>query len=733
MLRKRVSSRRRLDLESLEVRLCLSTLPVGTATTVPDAATQAHLAAAYGQLPLSFQVNKGQTDPRVNFLTQGAGYTAFLTPTGAVMELRQGDGGNVVAMKIVGANPGSRVVGRDKQAGVSNDFVGNKPSKWHTHIANYADVAYRGVYRGIDMVYHGDQQQLEYDFVVKPGASPGAIRLAFDGALGKSLDAQGDLVLHTSGGDIVEHAPVAYQVVDGVRHAVASGFVIGHGGQVGFRVGHHDQSKPLVIDPVSSLGYSTYLGGANGSTQGTGIAVDSSGDAYVTGWTQSPKFPTTAGAFKTSGAFVKTDGYGAFVTKFNAAGSALVYSTFLGGGFSSGIAVDSAGNAYVTGSTTATDFPTKNPVQAAYGGGPTYGGALGADAFVTELNATGSKLVYSTYLGGSGQDYATGIAVDGSGDAYVTGTSSSTNFPTTPGSLQPVLSQGGPQAFVAALKPTGSALIYSTFLGGPTGGAFGNGIAVDGAHNAYVTGVSYSNTWTTPGAFQSGSEGGAFVAKLNATGSALAYVALLSGSGGTSPDKGYRIAVDGSGNAYVMGLTSSSDFPTTPSGYQRTFTSGSGSESAYVTELNAAGTALVYSTLLSGGIDGAAQFFNTPLGGIAVDTHGNIYVTGVTGSTTFPTKNALQPAFGGGYSDAFVAEINPSQVGAASLVYSTYLGGSDQDEGYGIAVDGAGNAYVTGFTYSLNFPTKNAYQPQRTASNGRNWPSDAFATKLTFN
>ena len=704
-------------------------MPVGTSTTVPDAATQAQLTAAYGQLPLSFQINKGQTNPRVNFLTQGAGYTAFLTPTSAVMELQQGNRGNVVTMRLVGANPGSRAVGLDKQAGVSNDFVGNDHSKWHTNIANYADVAYQGVYRGINLVYHGDQQQLEYDFVVQPGASPGAIRLAFDGVTGKSLDAQGNLVLHTSGGDMVEHAPVAYQVVDGVQHAVASRFVIGPGGQVGFQVGHYDHSKPLVIDPVMSLSYSTYLGGGNSSTQGTGIAVDSSGDAYVTGWTESVKFPTTAGAFKTSGAFIKTENYGVFVTKFNAAGTALVYSTFLGGGFSSGIAVDSAGNAYVTGSTSATDFPTKNPLQATFGGGTTNGGAYGADAFVTELNATGSKLVYSTYLGGSGQDYANGIAVDGSGDAYVTGSSYSTNFPTTPGSLQPVLTQGGPQAFVTALSPAGTSLIYSTFLGG-TAGTFGNGIAVDGSHNAYVTGVSYGN-FTTPGAILTGSEGGAFVAKLNPTGSALVYAAQLSGSGSSAGAKGYRIAVDGSGNAYVMGLTSSSDFPTTTGGYQRTFASGS--DSAFVTELNTTGTALVYSTFLSGSVEGAAPFNNTPLGGIAVDTHGNIYVTGVTGSTKFPTKNALQPTFGGGYSDAFVAEINPSQVGAASLVYSTYLGGSDEDEGNGIAVDSSGNAYATGFTYSLNFPTKNAYQPQRTASTGKNEPSDAFVTKITFN
>ena len=226
MTRKRRLTRKFFSLESLEPRLCLSTLPVGTATTVPGAATQADLSAAYGQLPLSFQINKGQTDPRVNFLTQGAGYTAFLTPTGAVMELQQGSGGQVVNMKLFGANSGSHAVGVDEQAGVSNDFVGRNPAKWQTNIVNYAKVDYKGVYRGINLVYHGDQQQLEYDFVVQPGASPGTIRLAFDGVTGKSLDAQGDLVLHTSGGDLVEHAPVAYQVVNGVHQAVTSQFVI---------------------------------------------------------------------------------------------------------------------------------------------------------------------------------------------------------------------------------------------------------------------------------------------------------------------------------------------------------------------------------------------------------------------------------------------------------------------------------------------------------------------------
>ena len=245
---------------------------------------------------------------------------------------------------------------------------------------------------------------------------------------------------------------------------------------------------------------------------------------------------------------------------------------------------------------------------------------------------------------------------------------------------------------------------------------------MDGSGNAYVTGYSSSSNFpTTPGAVLTGSAGGAFVAKLNATGSALVYAAQLADS------KGSSIAVDGAGNAYVTGIALSPNFPTTAGAFQTTFGT---STDAFVTELNAAGTALVYSTRLGG--SGGASFLNTFPGGIAVDSSGNIHVTGITGSTSFPTKNALQPIYGGGQYDAFVAEINPSQGGAASLVYSTYLGGSDEDEACGIAVDGSGNAYVTGFTYSLNFPTQIAYQPQRSPSTGKNEPSDAFLTKIAF-
>ena len=495
MLRKHVSTCRRLHLEPLENRLCLSALPAGTSTTPADPATQARLTAEYGQLPLTFEANQGQTDPRVNFLTQGAGYMAFLTPNSAVMELQQGTSGNVVTMKLLAANRGSHAVGLDKQAGVSNYFVGNDHSKWHTNIANYADVAYNGVYRGINLVYHGDQQQLEYDFVVQPGASPGAIRLVFGGVTGKSLDARGDLVLHTSGGDMVEHAPVAYQIVNGVEHAVASRFVIGPGGQVGFQVGHYDHGKALVIDPVLSLSYSTYLGG-KANDIGHAITVDSSGNAYITGYTDSSNFPTSGPVQRSS-----AGGDDVFVTKLNPTGTALVYSTYLGGtnaDIGNAIAVDSAGNAYVTGWTASANFPTTSPLQAHLKGSE--------DAFSLKLNPAGTALVYSTFLGGSGLDQGYGIAVDGSGNAYVSGTTASTDFPTTPGAYQttdPAITV----AFVAKVNATGSSLGYATYLGGSANGD-GRGIAVDGSGNAYVTGDTRSTNFATAGAFQTTFGGG---------------------------------------------------------------------------------------------------------------------------------------------------------------------------------------------------------------------------------
>jgi hypothetical protein len=483
------------------------------------------LAQAYGQLPMSFELNQGQTDPQVAFLSRGSGYALFLTPTESVLSLQapaavapgiatdQAATDSVLSMQLVGASATPQVVGLNELPGTSNYFIGNDPSQWHTDVPNYGQVEERSVYPGVDLVYYGNQQQLEYNFTVAPGADPGVIRMTFTGAESATLDDQGNLMLQTAGGPVVEQAPVLYQQSGGVRQSVAGHFVLEGNGQVGFSVGSYDRSQALIIDPI--LSYSTYLGGS-GSDSGGSIAVDSAGDAYVTGITASTNFPTAHPLQATSGA--NND---AFVAKLNPAGSALVYSTYLGGSdydSADAIAVDSAGNAYVTGTTASTNFPTANPLRATFGGG-------GYDAFVAKLNSTGSALVYSTYLGGSGDDLGNGIAVDSAGNAYVTGSTRSSNFPTA-NPLQ--ATYGGAylgNAFVAKLNPAGSALVYSTYLGGSGYyGDQGDGIAVDAAGDAYVTGHTSSTNLPTANPLQATYGGGnsdAFVAKLNPAGSAL--------------------------------------------------------------------------------------------------------------------------------------------------------------------------------------------------------------------
>ena len=684
----------------------------------------------YGNLPLSFEANRGQTDSDVKFLSRGNGYSLFLTSTEAVLSLkkpgvRKGpqitqispialhsapsvksvDEGAVLRMKLVGANPKAEVSGLDELPGKSNYFIGNDPSKWRTNVPTYTKVRYENVYSGIDLVYYGNQRQLEYDFVVAPGADPRAIRLAIEGDETLRIDGQGDLVLEAEGSELRLHQPVIYQEVSGARQRIGGNFVIRGGRQVGFEVARYDTSKLLIIDPV--LSYSTYLGGSANDI-GFGIAVDSAGNAYVTGATTSINFPITPGAFQTTGGVC-------FVTKLNAAGSALVYSTFLGGcggdgsdqDYGNEIAVDSSGNAYVTGFSTSFDFPTANAFQARYGGGR-------ADAFVTKLSADGSALFYSTYLGGSGDDVGQGIAVDSSGNAYVTGLATSFDFPTA-NAFQPAHAADGglKDAFVAKFNAAGSALLYSTYIGGG-GNDFGFGIAVDSSGNAYVTGQTASSNFPTVNAFQAaiGSSGGnsdAFVTKLNATGSALVYSTYLGGGGG---DIGFGIAVDSSGNAYMTGRTSSSNFPTA-NAFQAAH-AAAGTNDAFVTKLNAAGSALVYSTYLGGSGDDIGF-------GIAVDSSGNAYVTGRTGSTSFPTANAFQ-AVKDGITDAFVTKLNAT---GSALVYSTYLGGSGDDYGRGIAVDSSSNAYVTGSTGSTNFPTANVFQAVI-----KGGITDAFVTKF---
>ncbi len=561
----------------------------------PGPSVRATLQAAYGHLPLSFEANQGQTDGQAKFLSRGHGYTLFLTSTEAMLVLSMPPGGDasadarivgkpaplptkdrllrnptsnsapapatVLRMQMVGSNAHPQVVGLEELPGKTNYFLSNDPQQWRTNVSTYAKVHYTAVYPGVDLVYYGHQGQLEYDFRVAPGADPHVITLRFEGTDRVDVDAEGDLMLSTAGGSLRFQKPLVYQEVDGHRQVLAGGYVPTGPQQVGFSVVTYDPAHPLIIDPVFL--YATFLGGIGDST-GFGIAVDAAGNAYVTGsvsgFNSPDDFPTTPGAFHTSVIDVNT---AVFVTKLNATGSALIYSAYFGGhtgsrssggvvdNISSSIAVDAAGNAYVTGQTTAVDFPMTPGVHQ-----PTLGDDYGA-AFVTKLNTAGSGLIYSTYLSsgnGVGPSSAfSGIAVDAAGNAYMTGAGRRTLG-------------GNYDAFVAKLTPDGSALVYGTLLGGS---AFdiGIGIAVDAAGNAYVTGQSGVDFPVTPGALQPmyGGNFDAFVAKLNSAGSALIYSIYL---GGSEDDRGFGIAMDAAGNAYVTGSTRSADFHVTKGAFQ---------------------------------------------------------------------------------------------------------------------------------------------------------------------
>jgi len=671
-----------------------------------EPAVPPHVSDFYGKLPLSFEANRGQTARQVKFLARGPGYTLFLTGDAAVLSLRRQKSNAVLRMKLQGANARASVTGADALPGKSNYFIGSDPSQWRTNVPTYSAVKYAAVYPGIDLVYHGNQRLLEYDFLVAPGADPRAIGIRFQGARKLTVNREGALVIALGGSEVIEHAPVVYQDIGGQRQTVAGRYVLRGRGRVGFSVAEYDRRRPLVIDPT--LVYSTYLGGWASGNSGGFIAVDASGNAYVTGGTESSDFPTTLGAFQTT-----YSGNGdAFVSKLNPAGSALVYSTYLGGakgGEGEGIAVDASGNAYVIGiagpnfPTTPGAFQTTFPSVALY------------TAFVTKLNATGSALIYSTYLGGSSFGWGSGIAVDASGNAYVAGSTESGDFPTTLGAFQ-TTSAGGWDAFVSKLNTAGSSLLYSTYLAG-SGEDGASSIAVDVSGSAYVTGeTSSANFPTTPGAFQTtlGGTAAAFVTKLNATGSALVYSTYL---GGSNADSGNGIALDASGNTYVTGGTGSSNFPTTPDAFQTAY---AGNGDAFVSKLNAAGSALVYSTYLGGSADSDSGI------AIAVDASGNAYVTGQTVSINFPTTpGAIQTTYGGGFLDGFITKLNST---GSALLYSTYLGGNDMDQGNGIAVDASGNAYVAGPTASADFPiTPGAFQ---TTYSGVNW--DGFVSKLSL-
>jgi subtilase family serine protease len=663
---------------------------------------------AYERMPLRFEGNQGQTDASVKYVSRGSGYALFLLPTEAVLGLNptpakpvaaepagrlgialpvEPKPPTVVRMKFVGGNENPEIRALDPLPGKSHYFVGSDRNQWRTDVPAFARVEYRDVYPGVSVVFYGNQRQLEYDFIVSPGADPGSIRLAFEGIDGVGLDGAGNLVLRTRDGEIVQKAPVVYQEINGVRAPVAGRYVLlgkepGKAGsgehRVGFQLASYDARRPLVIDPV--LSYATYFGGSS-TDVAYGIAVDADGNIYVTGYANSTNFPLKNALQSVSGG-----GSDAYVTKLSADGGSIIYSTFLGGNGAEtgiGIAVDGGGNAHVVGYTNSTNFPLVNAYQS--------GNAGDFDVFVTKLNATGSSLVYSTYLGGSAADVGYGIAVDAAGSAYITGYTNSINFPVK--NAYQSGSAGGSDVFVTKISPDGLTLGYSTYLGGNSADA-GVGIALDGGGNAYVAGYTNSTNYPTKYPVQTANAGGsdAFVTKVNPTGSALVYSTYL---GGTSTDAAYALAVDGTGNAYVTGYTNSTNFPVL-SAFQTT--SGGGSD-VFVTKIGASGSSLVYSTYLGGSLADVAY-------GIAVDGAGSAYVTGYTNSTNYPTKYPVQTANAGG-SDGFVTKLGPT---GSTLVYSTYLGGSGADTGRGVALTKSADAWIAGTTNSTNLPLVGAFQ-----------------------
>ncbi len=712
----------------------------GGFTPVSNASSQSTLSESqkqtiaenYDRLPLSFEQNVGQFDERVDFVARTGGMTTFLTPTAAVFAIQNSESriqnsesadwragrvnaldaslqgvdtprspGVALYMEIVGAKPAGRAAGVNPLEGKLNYFIGNDPSQWHTNIATFGRVEYQDVYPGIDLVYYGNNGALEYDFIVSPGADPNVITLNFAGADGVEIDPQGNMMLHTAAGDVVQQKPLTYQQAGGSRQEIASRYVL-NGTNVRFDIGAYDPTQPLVIDPLV-LGYSTFLGaGGFGDDMGFAIALDADGNSYVTGRTSSPNFPTTPGAFDTT----YPGGGSAFVAKLNATGSSLIYGTYLGPAeFGFGIALDSAGNAYVTGYTGSPGFPTTpGAFDTSYNGNE--------DAFVAKLSADGSSLLYGTYLGGTHLDHGKAIAVDAAGNAYVTGESKSINFPTTSGAFD-ITPNGGAlsDGFVSKLSADGTSLVYSTFLGG-SHEDFGTSIALDTGGNAYVTGYTQSTDFpTTPGSFDPSDNGNpdGFVTKLNAAGAGLVYSTYM---GGFAFDVCDAIALDSAGNVYVTGRTDSSDFPISPGTYDNSI---SANGDAFAAKLSATGASLVYGTFLGGsGFDRGR--------GIAVDAAGNAYVTGNASSPDFPTTPGAFDTSHNGDVDAFVTKVNTA---GTNLVYSTYLGGSSPDSGSGIAVDAAGNAHVVGSTASTNFPTTPGVLKRRNRG-----AYDAFITKF---
>ena len=730
----------------------LSVKLAGLALGLATLAASAQTAVPFGNLPLYFEA-----DSPARFLAQGRDAQFSIAPTGAQLVLQKPGATRAVQMQFVGSNPHAQIHGDNGLPGKINYLIGNNPAQWRSSVPTFARVRVEEIYPGINLVYYGNQQQLEYDFAIAAGVNPNAIAIHFDGADKISVNARGELVLKLAGSQIRQPRPLIYQTVDGVRREISGGYKILDAHSVAFNVGKYDPARPLVIDPV--LAYSTYFGGTLAETAWAVAINPNDGSVYIAGQTLS-KVATKKVKFSTPGAFQEVFEKGdpfstsdapqddflggkrigdGFVGKFDDTGTNLIYLTYLGGSkddLVASVVVDAAGNAFVTGFTDSPDFPTTNALY------PNIGGvvnkrnkAFPGDAFVAELDAGGSNLIYSTHLGGSQLDTGNGITIDAADNAYVTGFTGSTDFPVT-NAVQNHLG-GSNNVFVAEIGTGGSPLVFSTYLGGSNFDS-GESIALDAADNIYVTGFTSSTNFPLTNAFTTKVNGDllrrggknyvaddAFVTKFAPSGAGLIYSTYL---GSTNNDVGYHIICDAAGDAYVTGDSASPDFPNTVTNVPGLYAhgningnkkdTGASDIDAFLTKFDANGN-MVYSALFGGKGDDTGY-------GIGLDAAGDVFVAGATTSKDFPTNNAAS-AFrikNTGGNDVFVTAFSTSPTNINAILYSGYLGGKNDDFCYSLAVDAAGTVYLAGQTASKNFPLTNAFQPFR---NGK---SDAFLVKI---
>jgi hypothetical protein len=719
-------------------------------------------------LPVAFEANHGQAAAPFRFIANGRGCSFLLAPDEAVIALARTEAGRsfaaehrgnpdpsatttvrTVGLRLAGANPRAPGAGFDALPGRVNYFLGSDPAAWQAGVPMFAKVHFREVYPGVDVVYYGHDRQLEFDFIVAPGADATPIAFEIIGAEKVRVEANGDLVMKLGGEELCQHKPVACQTVDGVRVAVESRYRLAGTARVELQLGRYDRSRPLVIDPVFS--YATYFGGTAGE-RAWDIAVDKfSGEAYIAGETLSAQLAGAVHAAGTNGVYAggSTAGGDAFVAKLNSNGTAVVWLTYLGGSSHDGalgVALDSAGCAYLTGFTGSSNFPTVGSLRTNIHGNAitttnVNGGVIAfwgypLDGFVTKLDPNGALSAsgaYSAFLGGDAVDEGIGIAVDGAGCAYVTGLTESTNLASTTNALQATF--GGVQdAFVAKIKADGSAFEYLTYVGG-TNTDRGDGIAVDNAGQAYVTGFTTStNFWHTNvvlgiAAVQPQINNprnvvitnlltlaDAFVVKLYPDGG-LFYSSFL---GGTGADYGYRIATDAAGNAYVTGSTFSGNFPVSTTNLLGAVWTNQTGANVFATKVAAAGgTNWLYSVVFGGAGDDAGW-------DLAVGPLGDLTIVGATTSTNFPGLTDTVPDGGSttnnGAKDVFIAGLNAD---GSALAYSFYYGGRGSDLAYGVKLDSLGNLYIAGETSSTNLFVRNALQPAFGSGT-----SDAFVAKL---